>query len=758
MVCESEVKDGILRVNCLGCAFGSSVEDFEACMAKTIDKLVENKDVERITLAELRENEYDFEQTKMLIEIADAYNKILNEDKLIALDKLGPSGCESFYPKRLADLQFLILEALRKDPVGAYVRLNYMITREKARMAMSKSENVRKCYEHYIQKSLEPIRNTLEACRLIQQAKPLIQRDYKSGDRRIYREIFHPVTKPNFMLTRYMIEPPRLGRLVEKYYIGPSNISVEIFKIPGRVRYKYQITPSEFQLTEDKYAILDAARRYLAEHRPSEREVAEPDKAREVFTNVGRDLVKDISRTMNISLDEKEIDELAVILARYTAGFGVLELLLSDDRVQDIYINSPIGLTPIYVYHSDFEECETNLIPTREDAEAWATRFRLYSGRPLDEANPVLDTELTVPGGRARVAAITRSLSPEGLAFALRRHREKPWTFPLFVKAKFFDPLYAGLISFIVDGGRACLIAGGRSSGKTSLLGAMMLEIMRKYRLIVQEDTLELPVVQMRQLGYNISRLKSRSVITRIETELPADEALRTALRLGDSVLILGEVRSTEGKALFEAMRIGALANFVGGTIHGESAYGVYDRVVNDLGVPNTSFKAIDLITICNMLHSPDGLHRFRRVASLTEVRKHWKEDPEAEDGFVNLMEYSSKEDRLKPTPVLTDGESEVLNEIAKRIREWHGRWDDVWENIQLRAKIKESIIEYAERLNRPEIMEADWTIESNEIFHIISGQVKDEVSDLDPKIIYERWEEWFKEKLRTSPKTLKQI
>jgi flagellar protein FlaI len=211
----------------------------------------------------------------------------------------------------------------------------------------------------------------------------------------------------------------------------------------------------------------------------------------------------------------------------------------------------------------------------------------------------------------------------------------------------------------------------------------------------------------------------------------------------------LGEVRSVEGKALFEAMRIGALANFVGGTIHGESAYGVYDRVVNDLGVPNTSFKAIDLITICNMLRSPDGLHRFRRVTALTEVRKQWKEDPGTEGGFVNLMEYSAKDDKLKPTSTLLDGESDVLNEISKRVREWHGRWDDVWANIQLRTKIKETMLAYAERLNRPEILEADWALKGNEIFHIISSKVKEEVGGLESDLIFKRWENWFKEELK---------
>jgi len=745
MVCDYEFSDSIIRVNCLGCVFGSGIEDFEACMAKTIDKLLERKDASRIILAQTRESEYDFEQVKILQGIADAYNKILNEERLIGPEKLSIPGCEIFAPKRLAELQFLILQVLRKDPIGAFVKLNMIINSTKRLMEEAKPRE-KKCHQHYLTQVLEPIKKILEDTQLIQLTKSKLAR-FKFGDRNLYREIFSPTIRPNFMLTRFMVATPKDAQLLEKYYVA-GNL-VEIFRVPGKVRFLYHITPEEFKLSEEKYTILDSARRYLAEHKPTETEIVEPEKSREVFFRMGIDLIKGIARSMGTSLTKNELEGLAIILTRYTAGFGVLELLLSDEKIQDISINSPIGLTPIYVYHSDFEECETNLIPTKEDAEAWATRFRLYSGRPLDEANPVLDTELLVPGGRARVAAITRTLSPEGLAFALRRHREKPWTFPLFMRANFFDSLYAGLMSFIVDGGRALLIAGGRSSGKTSLLGATLLEIMRKFRIIVQEDTPELAVSLMRKIGYNIEGLKSRSVITRVETELPADEALRTALRLGDSCLIIGEVRSVESVALFEAMRIGALANIVAGTIHGESAYGVYDRVVHDLGVPPTSFKALDLITICNMLRSPDGLHRFRRVTELTEVRKHWKVDPADEGGFVPLMQYSAKEDRLKPTDTLIDGESEVLNEIAKRVREWHGAWDLVWDNILLRAKIKQTVADFANNLKRPDILEADWIVESNEAFHLISDQVRKEVGSLDSKMIYEKWLEWFKEKLK---------
>jgi len=753
MAVDYEVVDNVVRINALNWVIEPSVEDSEATMAVVIDVLQQVKNAERVILAETREYEYDYEQVKMLSELGALQQKLLNEIRILSIERLGPREAENLKPKRMADLQFLLLEVLRKDPIGAYDRLKKMVAHETI-AAEKASPQARRIHTEYITNALLPFVSELEKTQLIQRIKPFLEQ-YKPGDRKLYREIFHPLIKPNFMLTRYMTAPPKKGQRLEMYEL-PGGIAVEIFKVPGKVRNVYHITPPEFRLSEDKYTILDNARRYLAEHKPTESEFTEPEKARELFFNIGRDLVKELGKSMNVDLTPQEIEQLAIILSRYTAGYGVLEILLADEKIQDIYINSPVGSSPIYVLHADFEECETNLIPTRDDAEAWATRFRLYSGRPLDEANPVLDTELKVAGGRARVAAITRTLSPEGLGYAFRRHRDKPWTLPLFINASFIDPLYAGVMSFIIDGGRSILVAGGRSSGKTSLLGAMMVELMKKFRIITVEDTLELPIVALRQLGFNVERMKSRSVITRVEAELPADEALRTALRLGDSVLIVGEVRSVEAKALYEAMRIGALANVVAGTIHGESAYGVFDRVVNDLGVPLTSFKATDIITIAGVLRSPDGIHRYRRALDLTEVRKEWKSDPVDEGGFVTLMEYSAREDRLKPTDILIDGESVVLNEIAKRVREWHGHWDAVWDNILLRSKIKQTQVDYATRFGRLDTLEAETVVESNEMFHLFSDQVRQEVGSLDSKMIYEKWLEWFKEKLKSKPETKK--
>jgi flagellar protein FlaI len=732
-----------LRINCMGCMYGSSIEDYDECMARVIDRILEVKKVASIVLAKNREYEYDYEQTKMLVEIAKVIEDVIRS-KLLSKKNLGPAECEKCYPGRVSRMHYIVIELLRRDPIGAYVETVREIRLVNVKLKRAPSRKCYDCIMNY-REVLDALRKKLEATKMIALAKPYIA-GYHVGDRALYRQIFSPSVRPNFMLTRYMITPPEGGRSVDRYKVGDSQ--VEIFKVPGQTGYFYYALPPEFRLSEEKYSVLDAARKYMAAHRPKSVEFVKSKNIRDIFYSIGKDMIREMADSMGVSLSLADIEQISVILTRYTAGLGVLEVLLADEKIQDIYVNSPVENQPVMIYHSDWEECKTNLIPSMEDAEAWATRLRIHSGRPLDEANPVLDTDVSVPGGNARFCVITRTLSPHGIGFAIRRHRDKPWTLPLFIKSKMLNPTAAGLLSFIIDGAVSVLVAGGRGAGKTSVLGSMMLEMLPKIRIITIEDTLELPVEQLKELHYNIERLKSRSVITKVETEMPADEALRTALRLGDSALIIGEIRSVEARALYEAMRIGALSNVVAGTIHGESAYGVYDRVVNDLGVPPTSFKATDIIPICKSLRSADGMHRFRRMTEITEVRKEWDKNPMKEGAFVNLMEYSGKEDTLKPTETLLNGESEILNRISSYVKEWTGNWSGVWENIQLRAKIKQTLVDLSAKARNPDLLEAPWVVRSNHQFHLLQEELKQERGAAEADDVYEAWLNWLKASL----------
>ncbi|HLC48005.1 MAG TPA: ATPase, T2SS/T4P/T4SS family, partial [Candidatus Norongarragalinales archaeon] len=289
-------------------------------------------------------------------------------------------------------------------------------------------------------------------------------------------------------------------------------------------------------------------------------------------------------------------------------------------------------------------------------------------------------------------------------------------------------------------GGTHSFVANGVIVHNTSMLQAMMQEIPQNLRIIVQEDTLELPVHSLKHLGFSIQRLKTRAPLgMQSEAEVSAEDALRTALRLGDSVLIVGEVRSGEAKALFEAMRVGAVGNVVMGTIHGESAYSIWDRIVNDLGVPTTSFKATDFAIVATQIRFKGSLKRARRLIEITEVKKHWTQDPDKEDGFLNWMMFDAGkddldffEDKLK--------ESEWLEKLQKT----RGlKLEQIWAEIRARAEAKQYLVDLKRKYSIPKLLEAENTLPAHSRYMLYSEQQREEHGGVDHKQLIKDWKLW---------------
>ncbi|VVB75154.1 Type II/IV secretion system protein [Candidatus Tiddalikarchaeum anstoanum] len=744
---EREGSERNLRINCVGCIYYPSIEDSEHCMEMIINKLIEIGGVTNIILSSDQNYIYPYEQTELLDEVAQVYLKLEQQFEIMKYPLVEEPQAQKLLIEHLSVMKDIILSRFKRDPIGAYVKAIRELREEKARNEGLNTQ-LKKLSDLQILK-LSTIVDELSKTQMMQQLKDRLP-GYKIGEREIYRELFEPSIKPNFMYARLVMDPPLKAQEVETYEIGKKDKSeVIIYDVPEDVTKKYYIHPPEFALSDEEYELLNGARDILAKHKPREEEFTDSKRMRDVFFKLSRDLLQEVAKQRNLKVSFQKIETLARILVRLTVGFGLIELLLEDEKVEDIYVNPPVGRVPIILKHAEYGELKTNIIPNVRDAKGWASRFRMMSGRPLDDANPVLDTELETEFIRARVSIVQEPLSPNGLTFVFRRHREKPFTFHLLVKYKSMTPLAAGLLWFLIDGSRTILVAGTRGAGKSSILAACLVQIMRKFRIIVVEDTLELPVTYLRDMNYNILSMKVGSALAGTSNEMNATDGIRTTLRLGDSALIVGEVRSTEAVALYEAMRVGALANVVAGTIHGDSAYGIFDRVVNDLKVPRTSFKATDIIMIAQKLKSPDGLTERRRITNIVEIRKHWEDDPMREKGFVSLMTYDAKEDKLKPDRALLEGDSEILKNIAGNVREWAGKWDLVWEEIMLRGKIVETILKFANDYKMPDLLESDFVIVANDYYHKIFEKLKDEQGYPESKDMLALFEDWMKEVVR---------
>lgn len=303
------------------------------------------------------------------------------------------------------------------------------------------------------------------------------------------------------------------------------------------------------------------------------------------------------------------VEQITAVLAKHARGFGLLEDLFADPSVSDVFVTAPATANRLRVT-VDGETYQTNVRLTESGVAALASRFRRESGRAFSRADPTLDATAEIADRQVRVAGVTEPPST-GTAFAFRAQGRDVWTLPALVENDTLTSGAAAVLSVAIERGSSILVAGPRGAGKTTLLGALLWELPPAVRTVVIEDTPELPVESLQTADRDVQPLLASAE----DEELTPAEALRTALRLGDGAIAVGEVRGEEASVLYEAMRVGANNEAVLGTIHGDGGQAVYERVVEDLGVSPSSFGVTDLIVTSEITAD-----RTRRVKSIEEV------------------------------------------------------------------------------------------------------------------------------------------
>ncbi|MDH3364793.1 MAG: type II/IV secretion system ATPase subunit [Thermoplasmata archaeon] len=446
------------------------------------------------------------------------------------------------------------------------------------------------------------------------------------------------------------------GDIADRYSVDGVDVIVVSHK--NRSSGSYLIYPPEYQMNPRQLQVLTEAMNRLSRFRPGEMQVESISIIRAHMRTMAKDVVYSIlARQEGDSKGEeleREADELSTIICRYTAGYGVLETMLRDPRVQDVYIDAPSGQAPVHVVlrsnavSAVRQKCRTNVFVGRRDLQAFVSRVKFETGLPFSEAVPVLEAD--IKDLRSRVTLVSPPLSDRGVSVAVRRHSERVWSLPHLIANSSLSPLLSGFLWACTIGRRAVLIAGSRGAGKTTLLSALLLEFPLSQRILLIEDTPEVPVARMQELGYDIQTLRfsHRDAAGR---GLDAKDALKVSLRMGESAIVIGEVRSHEASVLYESMRAGSAGSSVLGTIHGNSAKGVLDRAVEDLGVSERAFSSTDIVVVIGLLRSPDGTRFSRRVVEVAEVRQEG-----SSVRLVNLFETDPECSCAKPTAAFSAG------------------------------------------------------------------------------------------------------
>ena len=536
--------------------------------------------------------------------------------------------------------------------------------------------------------------------------------------------------RPRFSASWVVPTPPADAELARSYAVEGSE--VRLYRQRSSTESFYFVAPWEYSLPAPQVRLVHLAREELKASPPPAVRLERPDDVRAYVAKLGERILPRLASEHGVSLGSDRatavatVRRLAAALAAYTAGLGVVEIPLRDPNVQDVYLDAPAGRTPLHVTIADLgdglrQRCVTNVYLTAPDAESLLARLRLESGRPFSEAMPVLETNFEA--FRVRATAVGPPLSPDGLAVALRRHSTDPWTLPRLVSCGAMTPLAAGLLSFLIDGRSTILIAGGRGAGKSSLLGALLFEFPRSQRILTIEDTRELPTEDLQTLGFKAQSLFVRSSLG--GHEMSADEALRVSLRLGESAIVLGEVRGQEARTLYEAMRAGTAGSAVLGTIHGNSSRAVYERVVHDLGIPATSFAATDVVVVAGLVRPRGSQRTMRRVLEITDLKK-----TEGPGAFHPLLTYDTAMDALLVTGLAT---SERIRAISDA---WSLSFDEALENIRVRAAVRSALVERGRQ--NAEFLRPSWVARANAAYW---GLVEEGREGPD---LWDAWTSWF--------------
>ena len=316
-------------------------------------------------------------------------------------------------------------------------------------------------------------------------------------------------------------------------------------------------------------------------------------------------------------------EDLCGVARRHSVGAGIFETLLADPNIEDVYVDAPCASNRIHVTvngvggRNAHTRCRTNLVADAREVSGLVNILLRDSGLRFCRSSPVLETDLR--GFDTRATVIGYPLSPMGDAVALRRHSDTPWTLTRLVANGTVDPWTAGLLSFLVNNRCTILVCGPRGAGKSSLLSALMFEFPLDQRILTLEDTLELPCDRMRSMGY---RVQSMLVDDRMggDQEDRSADALRVALRMGESAIVLGEVRGEEASVLYRSMQVGRAGSSIMGTVHGDSPETVYRRMVDDAGVSPEAFSATDVVVTLGTVGGRPGGGMIRRVESVVST------------------------------------------------------------------------------------------------------------------------------------------
>ncbi len=258
---------------------------------------------------------------------------------------------------------------------------------------------------------------------------------------------------------------------------------------------------------------------------------------------------------------------------------------LTRDDITDVLVNRP---GEVWIETAGGETTRVAAPQVTEQAlSRLARQIAAASHQGVNREQPLLSAAL--PGG-ARVQIIAPPATRDGLVLAVRKHAIRDFSLGDLAEAGLFDggavpaARRDGDLAALLDAGdtaaflkeavkrrKTIVVSGGTSTGKTTLLNALVREIDLSERLIVIEDAPEVRLDHPNAIGLIAVRGDQG------EARVDADDLLRASLRMRPDRILLGELRGKEAFAFLRAVNSGHPGSIT--TVHADSPQGALDQI-----------------------------------------------------------------------------------------------------------------------------------------------------------------------------------
>jgi flagellar protein FlaI len=465
--------------------------------------------------------------------------------------------------------------------------------------------------------------------------------------------------------------PHSSGEGIEEIELYPVNEPYAYIRIIfDHNTHEYLYTVIEPELSEGEHLLLQELTQRLFETL----DISTKDLTKERACAILTEAVDNIIFDYGIKFDPVSREKILYHIHKNFIGDGRIDAIMHDKYIEDISCD---GINaPIFVFHSNYESIQTNLVYTRaDDLDSFVTKLAQRAGKYISIAEPMLDA--TMADGSRIQMTLGYEVTAHGSTFTIRKFKDEPITPTDLIEWGTYSPLSVAFLWIAVENGKSCIFAGGTASGKTTSLNAISLFIPPLAKIVTLEDTRELKLPHKNW----IPSITRESFDSDGKGSIDMYELLRAALRQRPEYILVGEVRGKEAQTLFQAMSTGHVTY---ATTHADSVASVVHRFENPpMNVPRNMLSALDLVSI--QVQARFGGQRIRRNKTLIEILDI---DPRTNELITNeVFKWNAATDEIR-----FSGKSYILEDIMEgkgwtdtRMREELKRRQEILEWMRLK-------------------------------------------------------------------------